>query len=81
MSNDPLDRSVAVAEVRFGPAGRGRAPLVVPLGGKGTTRLPDTRRNTTVDLVLGNKFTTLAPAPKPTGLPMCPAPRPTASPS
>lgn len=72
--NDPLRRKVAVAEVRSGPAGKGRAGLVVPLGGKGTTSVADTRKDASVDLVLGSAFSTLAPAPKPTGLPMCPSP-------
>lgn len=75
VSNDPLKRKVAgAAEVRFGPSGKPRAQLLVPLGGKGTTQLTDKRKDTTVDLVLGATFTSLAPAPKPTGTPMCPSP-------
>lgn len=75
VSNDPLSRKVGgPAEVRFGPSGKAHSQLVVPLGGKGTTRLPDTRKDTTVDLVLGAKFTALVPTPTPTGKPMCPSP-------
>lgn len=74
VSNDPSDRTVAVAEVRYGPAGKSRAQLVVPLGGKGTTQLADKRKDATVDLVLGNTFSALAATPKATGQPMCPPP-------
>lgn len=75
VSNDPLKRKVAgAAEVRYGPAGKARAPLVVPLGGKGTTQVADKRKEATVDLVLGATFTSLAPAPSPTGKPMCASP-------
>ena len=80
VSNDPLDRTVAgPAEVRFGPAGASRAAILVPLGGKGTTQLKDTRKGAVVDLVVGATFTSLAPTPTATGTPMCPAP--SASPS
>ncbi|WP_404380092.1 LytR C-terminal domain-containing protein [Knoellia locipacati] len=74
VSNDPLSRKVAVAEVRYGPAGRTRVALVSPLGGRGTTTMADKRKDTSVDLVLGSSFSTLAPSPKSAGLPMCPAP-------
>ena len=75
VSNDPLDRTVAgPAEVRFGPEGASRAQLLLPLGGKGTTQLADKRKGAVVDLVVGAKFTTLAPAPSASGPPMCPAP-------
>lgn len=75
VANDPLGRKVAgPAEVRFGPAGSSRAQLVLPLGGKGTTQLPDKRTNAVVDLVVGATFTSLAAAPTATGTPMCPAP-------
>ncbi|MFW5470800.1 LytR C-terminal domain-containing protein [Knoellia sp. CPCC 206435] len=75
VSNDPLDRTVAgPAEVRFGPEGASRAKLLLPLGGKGTTQLADKRKGAVVDLVVGAKFTTLAPAPSASGPPMCPAP-------
>ncbi|KGN40650.1 LytR C-terminal domain-containing protein [Knoellia aerolata] len=80
VSNDPLDRVVAgPAEVRFGPAGASRAQLLIPLGGKGTTQLADKRKTAVVDLVVGAKFTTLAPTPKATGQPMCPSPSPSPS--
>ena len=75
VANDPLDRPVAgPAEVRFGPAGSSRAQLLIPLGGKGTTQLTDTRKSSVVDLVIGAKFTDLAATPKATGKPMCEAP-------
>lgn len=74
VKNDQSGRKVAAAEVRFGPSGKGHAALVVPLGGKGTKQVADKRKGTTVDLVLGNSFATLAPAPTSTGKPMCPAP-------
>lgn len=75
VSNDPLKRKVAgAAEVRFGPAGKTRVPLVVPLGGKGTTQVADKRKTATVDLVLGATFNALPPAPSPTGKPMCASP-------
>lgn len=74
VGNDSSSRKVATAEVRFGPAGKANAQLVVPLGGTGTTQLEDKREGTTVDLVLGTTFSTLAAAPKATGTPMCPAP-------
>lgn len=80
VSNDPLKRTVkGPAEVRFGPSGKAHAALVVALGGKGTTQVADKRKNTTVDLVLGGTFTSIAPAPQATGKPMCPAPSTAAS--
>ena len=82
VANDPLNRKVTgPAEVRFGPKGKSRAPLVVPLGGKGTKQVADKRKDATVDLVLGETFSKLGPAPTPTGTPMCPSPstEPTAS--
>lgn len=79
VANDSSGRSIKVAEVRFGPTGKGNAALVVPIGGKGTTQRADKRKDASVDLVLGSGFTTLAAAPSPTGKPMCPPPTPTAS--
>ncbi len=83
VSNDPLKRKVAAAEIRFGPAGKSRAQLLVPLGGKGTTQVADKRKDASVDLVLGATFASLAPAPSPTGKPMCASPStaPSTSPS
>lgn len=82
VANDPLGRAVAgPAEVRFGPSGKGHAELVVPMAGKGATLVPDKRKDTSVDLVLGAKFTSLAPLPSPTGKPMCPDPSASTSPS
>lgn len=78
--NDPLDRTVrGPAELRFGPTGAAHARLVAPLTGRGTAQVDDKRKDATIDLVLGNAFTTLAPTPTPTGLPMCPAPDSTPS--
>ncbi|GAA4118461.1 hypothetical protein GCM10022415_17410 [Knoellia locipacati] len=77
--NDPLGRKVNVVEVRYGQAGKSRAHLVVPLGGKGTTSITDKRKDATLDIVLGSRFSTLAPNPTPTGLPMCPSPSTTTS--
>jgi len=75
VSNDPLKRKITgAAEVRYGPTGKTRAPLIVPLAGKGTTQVADKRKNASIDLVLGAAFTTLAPVPSPTGTPMCPSP-------
>lgn len=81
ISNDPLKRKVAAVEVRFGAAGKSRAQLVVPLGGKGTTQLADKRKTATVDLVLGSSFTSLAASPSPKGKPMCPSPSASPSPT
>ena len=84
VSNDPLNRKVSgAAEVRFGPSGKARAQLLVPLGGKGTIQVADTRKAATVDLVLGATFVSLAPSPSATGKPMCPSPStaPSTSPS
>jgi hypothetical protein len=75
VANDPLNRKVpGPAEVRFGPKGKARAQIVAPLGGKGTKQVADKRKDATVDLVLGDTFTKLGPAPTPTGTPMCPSP-------
>ncbi len=66
VANDPLKKSVkGTAEVRFGPKGASRAKLVVSqvAGSKG---VKDKRKDDSVDLVLGAKFTTLAPLPTPT---------------
>ncbi len=80
VANDRLEREVAgPAEVRFGPAGASRAQLLIPLGGKGTTQLADKRKSSVVDLVIGEKFTQLAAAPRTTGKPMCPPPTPAAA--
>ncbi|KGN30309.1 membrane protein [Knoellia sinensis KCTC 19936] len=74
IANDPLKRSVKVVEVRHGPAGKDRAALLTPLGGKGTAQVADKRKDATVDLVLGVGFTDLGKTPTPTGKPMCASP-------
>lgn len=75
VSNDPLKRTIkGPAEIRFGPAGKSRVALILPISGKGATQLGDKRKDATIDLVLGGTFTSLAPAPKATGKPMCPSP-------
>jgi LytR cell envelope-related transcriptional attenuator len=64
VSNDPLQRDVVVpAEVRYGTSGGASAKLVLTLV-KGAKAVRDSRTDASVDLVLGAKFTALAPAPK-----------------
>lgn len=64
VSNDPLQRDVKVAaEVRFGPSGASSSKLVLALV-KGAKAVKDSRTDSSVDLVLGAKFTALAPPPK-----------------
>jgi hypothetical protein len=66
VSNDPLQKKVAVAaEVRYGAAGTSSAKLVLALV-KGSKGIKDARTDSSVDLVLGAKFTALTPAPKAT---------------
>jgi hypothetical protein len=65
VSNDPLQKDVTLsAEVRYGPTGRESAKLVLTLV-KGAKAVKDSRTDSSVDLVLGAKFTALTPAPKP----------------
>lgn len=65
VSNDPLQKTVTgTAEVRFGTSGASRSRLVLALV-KGAKAVPDARLDTSVDLVLGNAFSALAPPPKP----------------
>jgi type 1 fimbria pilin len=64
VANDPLNKKVAgSAEVRYGTAGKDKANLVLALV-KGAKAVPDKRTDATVDLVLGAKYTALAPPPK-----------------
>ena len=64
VSNDPLQKDVAVAaEVRYGPTGRDSAKLVLTLV-KGAKAVKDSRTDSSVDLVLGAKFTALTAPPK-----------------
>lgn len=67
VANDPLQKTVdRTAEVRYGKSGATRAKLVLALV-KGAKAVPDARTDSSVDLVLGEKFTALAAAPKATG--------------
>ena len=66
VANDPLQKSVrGPAEVRFGRAGAGRGALVLAMV-KGAKAVVDARTDGSVDLVLGDTFSALAPAPKTT---------------
>jgi hypothetical protein len=67
VSNDPLQRQVAIAaEVRYGTTGTASAKLVLGLV-KGAKAVKDSRTDSSVDLVLGAKFTALTPPPKAAG--------------
>ncbi|HVG66394.1 MAG TPA: LytR C-terminal domain-containing protein [Actinomycetota bacterium] len=75
VANDPSSRKAPkVAEIRYGPKGEAQAKLLRTSLPKGTTLVKDKRKVVTVDLALGPKFTTLAPVPTSTALPMCAAP-------
>ncbi|MEO6790779.1 MAG: LytR C-terminal domain-containing protein [Ornithinibacter sp.] len=75
VANDPSKRKTpAVAEVRFGPKGETRAKLVQGNLQKGATLVKDKRKDASVDLAVGTKFSALVPVPSPSGPPMCPAP-------
>jgi LytR cell envelope-related transcriptional attenuator len=64
VANDPLDKDVtATAEVRYGRRGTASSVLVITLV-KGAKAVPDQRTDSSVDLVLGDTFTALVPAPK-----------------
>ncbi len=85
VGNDP--HAVAgPAELRYGPHGLAAARTVLGVV-PGAARRPDTRRGADVDLVLGNRFSRLAPAPptpRLTASPMAdstPSPRPCPSPA
>ena len=65
VSNDPLQKNVTVAaEVRYGATGTASAKLVMALV-KGSKGIKDARTDSSVDLVLGAKFTALTAPPKP----------------
>ena len=69
VANDPLQRKVAAAaEVRFGPSGAPGSKLVLGLV-KGAKVVKDSRTDSSVDLVIGEKYTKLAAAPKATPAP------------
>jgi len=69
VANDPLQRKVTIAaEVRLGPTGAKGSKLVLGLV-KGSKAVKDSRTDSSVDLVLGDKYTKLTPAPKVTPTP------------
>lgn len=74
VGNDPAGRAITQsAEVRFGPAGE-RAAQVVLTTVPGSVPVKDeARTDATVDLVLGDGFQTIAPAPSGSGSPTTPA--------
>ena len=75
VANDPSGRKPPkVAEIRYGPKAEAQAKLLRTSLPKGTTLVKDKRKVVTVDLALGAKYTTLAPVPTTTAMPMCPAP-------
>ena len=75
VANDPSSRKPPkVAEIRYGPKGEAQAKLLRTSLPKGTILVKDKRKVVTVDLALGAKYTTLAPVPTTTAMPMCPAP-------
>jgi hypothetical protein len=75
VANDPSSRKAPkVAEIRYGARGEAQAKLLRSTLPKGTTLVKDKRKVATVDLALGAKYTTLAPVPTTTAMPMCPAP-------
>ena len=66
VANDPLQKTVdRTAEVRYGKTGANGAKLVLALV-KGAKAVPDARTDSSVDLVLGEKFTALTALPKTT---------------
>ncbi len=81
IANDPKKKKVAgPAEVRYGPAGAKRVALVTALIGKGAVTVKDTRKDASIDLVIGNGFTSLTPAPTTPPTPICtPTQSPTSS--
>jgi LytR cell envelope-related transcriptional attenuator len=63
VANDPLQKKIAgTAEVRHGKTSAAAAKTVAALV-KGAKIVRDSRTDASVDLVLGEKFVTLAPAP------------------
>jgi hypothetical protein len=75
VANDPSSRKTPkVAEIRYGPKGAAHAKLLRTSLPKGTVLVKDKRAVATVDLALGPKYTTLAPLPSTTAMPMCPPP-------
>lgn len=63
VSNDPQNKAVAgPAEIRFGPNGATAGALVQKLVA-GSVPVKDARADASVDLVIGAKFSVLAPVP------------------
>ena len=74
VSNDPQKKQIpGAAEVRFGPSGAAYGDLVLKTVGQGATPVPDARPESTVDVALGEGFTSVGQLPVGT-LPLCPAP-------
>jgi len=85
VANDPLRKTIkGTAEIRYGKTGATVAVPVLALVTK-PVKVVDKRKDTSVDVVLGNGFKTLAAAPTATAtLPPCkatstPAPRPSST--
>jgi hypothetical protein len=79
VANDPQkSRPTGIAVVRFGPRGTAAARLVARQVSRPTLQR-DSRKNATVDLVLGRGYRALAPVPRPVVTPRPTACRPTAS--
>lgn len=78
VANDPLKKKItAAAEVRYGKSGKVAAQSVLELVAN-PAKLADTRKDASVDLVIGNGFKALTPLPAATAtLPAC-TPTPTA---
>lgn len=81
VANDPLKHEVAgPAEVRFGPAGKAGADLVLASLGEGAVVVEDQRADASVDVALGQAYVKLGPLPGPAdGRPLCTAPSASAS--
>jgi hypothetical protein len=74
VSNDPQKKQIpGAAEVRFGPSGAAYGDLVLKTVGQGATPVPDARPESTVDVALGEGFTSVGQLPVGTR-PLCPAP-------
>jgi hypothetical protein len=72
VANDPLQKTIpGAAEVRYGRAAKASSKTVLALV-KGAKAVQDGRTDASVDLVLGEKFTSLARAAKPTTPPATP---------
>ena len=83
IANDPLQKTVAgTAEVRYGKSAAASGKVVLALV-KGARPVQDGRTDSSVDLVLGDRFSQLAPAAKPKAATTkgTTTPRPTARPS